>query len=56
MSNKPLNMWSHWRDKYGFVCALEDCYAIILAKDKNLQHAVAQIKDAERTIANIMRG
>lgn len=54
MSNKPPHMWGYWRDKYGFVCALEDCYADILAGDKDLQNAVFQIKNAERIIANIM--
>lgn len=55
MNDASLDMWSYWCDKYGPVTALEDYYADLLARDKELQYAVLQIKNAQNAIKHIMR-
>jgi hypothetical protein len=48
-----LDMWEYWRDKKDYVYALENYYPQLLQDNKDLQLAVSNINNAERTIDKI---
>ena len=49
----PIDMWDYWRDKYGYVDALQDYYPEQL-QDPRLVLAVAQIRNAHASINAVM--
>lgn len=50
-----LNMWSYWRDEYGYEYALKDYYPDLYESDFILKNCLMQIKVAHMLIDEHMQ-